>query len=100
MEKTAPVVDDSDSEDEPDVTIKVPAHKVKLIIGAGGEKIKWIQRKSKARVQVCSSGVLLHPAQPSDYCPYMCAKFCHAMADCARQLMHARKLPPAVVEPK
>jgi hypothetical protein len=32
--------------------IEVPANKVKLVIGAGGEKIKWIQRKSKCRVQV------------------------------------------------
>ena len=31
---------------------QVPAHKVKLFVGAGGEKIKWIQRKSKCRVQV------------------------------------------------
>ncbi len=34
--------------------LQVPAHKVKLFVGAGGEKIKWIQRKSKCRVQVCS----------------------------------------------
>ena len=26
---------------------------MKLFVGAGGEKIKWIQRKSKCRVQVC-----------------------------------------------
>jgi hypothetical protein len=32
--------------------LQVPAHKVKLFVGAGGEKIKWIQRKSKCRVQV------------------------------------------------
>ena len=42
---------------------QVPAHKVKLFVGPGGEKIKWIQRKSKCRVQVrvcaaqCSSQV-------------------------------------------
>ena len=32
--------------------LQVPAHKVKLFVGPGGEKIKWIQRKSKCRVQV------------------------------------------------
>ena len=36
----------------PDVEIKIPANKVKYMVGQGGEKIKWIQRKSKARVQV------------------------------------------------
>lgn len=45
-------VEDSDSEEEADVEIQVPENKIKLMVGAGGEKIKWIQRKSKARVQV------------------------------------------------
>ena len=42
---------------------QVPAHKVKLFVGAGGEKIKWIQRKSKCRVQVrmCLHGLLRDP---------------------------------------
>ena len=31
---------------------QIPAHKVKLVVGAGGDKIKWIQRKSKCRIQV------------------------------------------------
>jgi hypothetical protein len=31
---------------------QIPAHKVKLVVGPGGEKIKWIQRKSKCRIQV------------------------------------------------
>jgi transcription antitermination factor NusA-like protein len=31
---------------------EVPRHKVKLIIGAGGERIKLIQRKTKTRIQV------------------------------------------------
>lgn len=43
---------ESDSEDEPDQEIQVPSHKVKLFIGAGGEKIKFIQKKSKCRIQV------------------------------------------------
>ena len=32
--------------------LQVPAHKGEAVVGAGGEKIKWIQRKSKCRVQV------------------------------------------------
>ena len=32
---------------------QVPTHKVKLVVGAGGEKIGFIQKKSKCRVQVC-----------------------------------------------
>lgn len=46
------VVEESDSEEEADVEIQVPENKLKLMVGAGGEKIKWIQRKSKARVQI------------------------------------------------
>ncbi|KAK9816506.1 hypothetical protein WJX72_001240 [[Myrmecia] bisecta] len=48
----AAILEDSDSEEEPDVEMQVPANKVKLIIGPGGEKIKFIQRKTKCRVQV------------------------------------------------
>jgi hypothetical protein len=33
------------------VVIEVPANKVKLMVGPGGERIKLIQRKSKCRVQ-------------------------------------------------
>ena len=32
---------------------QIPAHKVKLVVGAGGEKIKFIQKKAKCRIQVC-----------------------------------------------
>lgn len=54
--KLEKILEDSDSEEEaPDVELQIPAHKVKLIIGAGGEKIKWIQRKTKCRIQ--ASGV-------------------------------------------
>ena len=53
-----PVLHESDSEEEvADEEIQLPSHKVKLIIGAGGEKIKWIQKKSKCRVQVPSSAM-------------------------------------------
>lgn len=31
---------------------QIPAHKVKLVVGAGGEKIKFIQKKTKCRIQV------------------------------------------------
>lgn len=40
-----------DDEDTPDMEVKIPANKLKLVIGAGGEKIKFIERKSKARIQ-------------------------------------------------
>ena len=36
----------------PPLPAQIPAHKVKLFVGAGGEKIKFIQRKSKCRIQV------------------------------------------------
>lgn len=46
---------ESDEEPEPDVVIEVPLKKVKLVVGPGGEKIKVIERKSKARLQVCTA---------------------------------------------
>ena len=46
------ILEDSDDEILPDQEIQVPEHKVKLIVGAGGEKIKYIQRKSKCQIQV------------------------------------------------
>ena len=59
------------------VTMKLcsPHSQVKLMVGAGGEKIKWIQRKSKARIQVrtvCRTlsgsrhAPLLRPRMPAD----------------------------------
>lgn len=43
----------SDEEEEkPDEVIEVPTTKVKLIVGQGGETIKFIQKKSKCRLQV------------------------------------------------
>ena len=44
-------LDDVDDEEKPDEEIEVPSNKVKLIIGAGGENIKKIQKKSKCRLQ-------------------------------------------------
>ena len=46
------ILEDSDDEILPDQEIQVPEHKVKLIVGQGGEKIKYIQRKSKCQIQV------------------------------------------------
>lgn len=46
------ILEDSDEEELPDQEIQVPEHKVKLIVGPGGEKIKHIQRKSKCQIQV------------------------------------------------
>ena len=36
------------------MVLEVPLKKVKLVIGPGGERIKLIERKSKARLQACS----------------------------------------------
>lgn len=46
------ILDDSDEEPEPDAVIEIPLKKVKLVVGPGGEKIKLIEKKSKARLQV------------------------------------------------
>lgn len=43
------------AEDTPDEVIEVPNNKVKLIIGAGGENVKALQKKSGARIQVLKS---------------------------------------------
>ena len=43
---------DTDSEEEPDLVLQIPANKVKYMVGQGGDKIKYIQRKTKCRVQV------------------------------------------------
>ena len=43
---------DSDSEEEPDLVLQLPANKVKYMVGQGGDKIKYIQRKTKCRIQV------------------------------------------------
>ena len=44
--------EESDEEEVPDQEIQIPEHKVKLVVGPGGDKIKFIQRKSKCRLQV------------------------------------------------
>lgn len=49
---------DTDSEEEPDVELQIPANKIKYMVGQGGDKIKYIQRKTKCRVQVSSKSVL------------------------------------------
>ena len=49
---------ESDDEPEPDVVLEVPLKKVKLVVGPGGERIKVIERKSKARLQVCAARCL------------------------------------------
>eukprot|EP01135_Chromosphaera_perkinsii_P003555 Nk52_evm13s248 gene=Nk52_evmTU13s248 len=41
----------------PATTIMVPSHKVGLIIGRGGEKIKELQSKSGARIQIVQQGI-------------------------------------------
>jgi hypothetical protein len=56
------VEEDSDSEEEPDLEISIPDHKVKLVIGAGGTKIQEIQKKSKCRIQVGVAAAGVCPA--------------------------------------
>lgn len=53
------VIEDEEPEATPDLEIQVPKHKVKLIVGPGGERIKSIQRKSRTRIQVyrCTSHI-------------------------------------------
>ena len=46
------LADDDGDEEQPTEVIVVPTNKVKLIVGAGGDTIKHIQKKSKARLQV------------------------------------------------
>ena len=45
---------ESDEEPEPDMVLEVPLRKVKLVVGPGGDRIRLIERKSKARLQACS----------------------------------------------
>ncbi len=49
--KLEAILAESESEEEPDAVIELPANKIKLMVGAGGERIKLIQRKSKCRIQ-------------------------------------------------
>ena len=56
---------DSDSEEEPDLELQLPANKVKYMVGQGGDKIKYIQRKTKCRIQVRTHG---------HYCCIPCAQ--------------------------
>jgi polyribonucleotide nucleotidyltransferase len=41
-----------EDEEKADMELQIPAHKIKLMVGPGGEKIKFIQRKTKCRIQV------------------------------------------------
>ena len=43
---------EEEAEEAPVLQFEVPRHKVKLMIGAGGERIKQIQRRTKTRIQV------------------------------------------------
>jgi uncharacterized spore protein YtfJ len=45
------LIADEDEEEKPDEVLEIPANKLKLVIGPGGEKIKEIERKSKCRIQ-------------------------------------------------
>jgi hypothetical protein len=48
-----------EEEERPDMTLEVPAAKVKLVIGAGGERIRQIERRTRCRVQVAKSDAAL-----------------------------------------
>jgi predicted PilT family ATPase len=60
--------DEEDEEAEPDLEIQVPKHKVKLIIGPGGENIKQIQRRTRTRIQVHSIILILAAVLMSSLC--------------------------------
>ncbi|KAH7615996.1 hypothetical protein Ndes2526B_g09309 [Nannochloris sp. 'desiccata'] len=45
------LIADEDEEERPDEIIEIPANKLKLVIGPGGDKIKEIERRSKCRIQ-------------------------------------------------
>lgn len=49
---------------------QIPAHKVKLVVGAGGETIKRIQKRSKCRIQVRAAGAMawLHGCTAGSRC--------------------------------
>lgn len=52
----------SEGEEEaeaPALVLEVPTARVKLLVGAGGETIKWLQKKSKARIQVAKTEAAL-----------------------------------------
>lgn len=48
---------EEEQEPEADQEIEIPTNKVKLVIGPNGDKIKWIERKSKCHIQVVSYNV-------------------------------------------
>lgn len=43
--------DEDDQEESPDMEVEIPSNKLKLVIGQGGEKIKWIEKRTKCRIQ-------------------------------------------------
>lgn len=47
-----PGLSDDDEEEIADQEVQVPANKVKLVVGPGGERIKFISKKTKCRLQV------------------------------------------------
>lgn len=50
--KPPKIAQDSDSEDEADLEMKIPTHKVKYVVGPSGTKIQEIEKKSKAKIQI------------------------------------------------
>lgn len=58
---------DEEPEEAPTLEFTIPEHKVKLIIGAGGERIKQIQRKSSTRIQVRAALGVDHAVQRCDH---------------------------------
>ncbi|KAI7839994.1 hypothetical protein COHA_006259 [Chlorella ohadii] len=62
-----------EEEEKPDQEIQIPAHKVKLVVGAGGEKIKFIQKKTKCRIQVKKDEAELTVGHTCFLKPLLCA---------------------------
>jgi hypothetical protein len=51
---------EDDEEPKPDMELQIPENKLKLVIGAGGERIKMIERQSKCRIQHAKASVDLN----------------------------------------
>ena len=49
-------------DEKPGAVIEIPTARVKLLVGAGGETIKWLQKKSKVRIQIVKPDDVLNRA--------------------------------------
>lgn len=73
---------EEEAEEAPVLEFEVPRHKVKLMIGAGGERIKQIQRRTKTRIQVRGRPVA------RDRAVHVCVATCQHAAPCQHNARH------------